>query len=341
MSQATRKARRGKSGKGSTSCLPAWSAASQTTTAPRPSAFAWDASSSSIPFSRQRTDRLVAFREPRANAGDATAERITPNPQGASAPALPGFSTASSTATASYNVSDGVTTSGTSTAGTGLSTSTTSTVTETDSINQSAFLQAASPGGFSPRQSNVGGEFFTGSVTYGEVDQDNGPNRFGTASLTYDDRSSETDSYSYLATTDTTPASSDPVYQYSESRSLTSSTTDTGNYVMNPPGVSSQPTADNPDGAYASLNDTRRDNASLTASVSEHVVAGGPSASEVRDYQASRNSSLSSNRTVTVVGATGTDTASGSYTRTGYKEELSQWSGQAGTGGGSRGFGSN
>ena len=257
------------------------------------------------------------------------------NPHGAgdaSPPGAPAISTASSTATANYRTSDVETTSGTTTGGSGVSASTSTTVTETKNIDQYAFTQAASPAGFSPGQPNAAGNFFSGSASSGEVDIEDGWNHFGTAQLSYDDASSETDSYSFFTTTDTTPGSG-AVFQESDSRSMTSTTSETGSYLTNPPGAPAQATRDNPMGEYASLNDRRQDNVSVTASVSLHEVATGGYSSWTRDYAGTASSSLTSDRTVTVIALSGTDLQSGSYSRVGEKTELSTMSGGASEGG--------
>jgi hypothetical protein len=258
-----------------------------------------------------------------------------------SAPSPPPISTASSTATANYTTSHQTKTTGTSTGGSQVSTSTTSTTAETDNIDQSAFLQAVSPAGFNPSQPNAAGNLFTGFATSSEADDHDGWNRLGTASLSYNDASSETDSYSYLSTSDTTPASGQPVYQYQESRSMTTTTAQTGNYLTNPLGSMGPPTADEPLGGYAYLNDTVNQNVSVSGSVSLHEVAAATSGSWQFDYLGLASSSLTNNRTVSIlapVGATvGVDLPSGSYNMTGGKIEQSQIDGWGSGGGGSFG----
>ena len=265
------------------------------------------------------------------------------NPHGApgSPPPEPATSPASSTASANYSSSDQTTFSGMNSWDSRAGASSSSTFIETDNIDQYAVRQAASPAGFNPSQPNAAGAFFSGTATYHETDDEEGWNRFGTAHLTYDDTSKESDSYSFFTATDTTPASGQPVYQHSDSRSMTSTTTDTGSYQTNPLGVIAPPTFDNPAGRYAYLNDHRTDNVSVTASVSQLEVASATSGSWARSYTGTASSSFTSDHTVLAVGGVGglpgSDVQLGSYSLVANKGELSVIGGGGSMGSG--GFG--
>lgn len=245
-------------------------------------------------------------------------------------PPRPDTSNAESSGEADYTVSDLELTTGTTSGGSNVASSTSTNTTETDTIDQTASIEAASPGGYTPQSGGLGA-VFSGWATAHEVDKESGGNRFATPWLNYDDVISQSASYSLFATTGA-PSPADGVMNRTDSRSMTSTTTMDGSYVMNPPLVLSQPTLDDPTGAYATINDRRQNNVSVTQSVSQHDSGTASPGTYTRDYTGTVSSSLTSDHTLTVIGVSGTDMQGGSYTRVGEKMELSGVNGEGSEG---------
>ena len=247
------------------------------------------------------------------------------NPHGARGgePSPPATSLASSTATASETTA---VTSGTATNGGGAA-STSSTFSSTTTFNDSASLNGQSPTGFTGAQPNTAGSLETGLAQLKETDQASGTNTYGVTDANYNNVASETASYSYFTTTDTTPGPTDTFYQEMKSTSTTSTTTETGSYTTSAPGGPFiVPGPDNP-GGYAKFSETRNDSVSVTnsATISWFASSSGSGTSENAGvtYNGGAGSSVTSDKTTTFDAANQIDKQSGNYTIEGGKDEVS------------------
>lgn len=243
-------------------------------------------------------------------------------------PSAPTFNSSSSTARISETNTANSTVTGTTTSGSGAP-STSSKFNTINTANDFAYLEAASPAGFDVGQANAAGQVMTGSAQFNETDTSNGTNTYGVVNDNYNNVSSETASYSYFITSDTTATATDPLYQSSDWRWTSNSLTSTGSYTTSniPAGQPGfiPPSPSNP-GGWPKFNQTHKENVSMSQTVSL-IDSSGPD--YALNYSGTAFYSTTSNRTVAFDASQNLNTDSGSYNTVGFKGE---WSTLDGTG---------
>ena len=106
-------------------------------------------------------------------------------------------------------------------------------------------------------QPNAAGAVQDGWAKFKETDTSNGTDVYGVTNASFSNIGSETASASLFTTTDTTPASGQPVYSETDWRSMTTWKSETGSYTTSVPGSAAiTPTVNNP-GGYALFDEER------------------------------------------------------------------------------------
>ncbi|MGH7192445.1 MAG: hypothetical protein ACREJM_02805, partial [Candidatus Saccharimonadales bacterium] len=240
----------------------------------------------------------------------------TPNPY------VPGA--ASSTVKISETTTASSTVTGTTTLSGGAN-STSSSFSNSTVYDDMAYFESESPAGFTGYQPNTSGALQDGWAQFDETDTSSGNDVYGAVTASFTNKASETTTATYFNTTNTTPGSWGPLYQEWTSRSMSTSTSETGGYTTNAPGGPMiSPTPNNP-GGYATFNETRDDQSSVTNSATitwaNTATNNGTTESASMTYDGNADSSYTSHK-VTAAGPGDTaGTVSGSYTATGAKTE--------------------